>query len=215
MGNGQLAMAEAIGTAGDGLKPASTAARALASAAAGGVMATCAVGIYLGLAGAGHTAWFVAAFEVVALVGALFALGVGLGKFAWAPGLALLCVAGAVGAGTFLAHIGSGRQVLPSWFLVARGGLTLALVAAAALSVLSRNPGAATRSLVRAAMFGVPLVAILGGAWVMRNQALALPGAAKLGAGFVVFLIVTGLAAGAVHCAIRAFEVCDEDPGLR
>jgi len=191
------------------------AARGLALVCGLGVIASAAIGFYLGLWGSQQPAWFVVAFEAVALVAGVFALLAGTGRFASAPGLALLCAAGAVGAGTVLAHVGSGKQVLPAWFLVVRAGLTAGLVVAAAWSVLARNPGPARRSLVRSVMFGAPLAAILAGAWMLRHQAAALPDGVKMAGGFFGFLIVTALAAGAVHCAIRAFEVCDEDPALR
>lgn len=179
------------------------------------VVGTAAIGLYSGLLGSQQPAWFVVAFELVTLLAGAFVVLVGRGRFAAAPGLALLCCAGAIGAGTYLAHIGSGKQVLAVWFLLLRAGLSGVLLAAAAWSVLARNPGPAVRSLTRAALFGVPLLAMLAGLWLLRHQVMALPGTVKMLGAMFGFLVVAGLAAGAVHCTIRAFEVCDEDPSLR
>jgi hypothetical protein len=190
-------------------------ARMLALAAGVGVLLSALFALYLGLLGSGHTPWFIVGFEAVTILAAVFAMLVGLGRFDSAPGMALVCAAGAIGAGTYMAHLGSGREVLPMWFLGARAILTGALLLAAVLAVLARNQPAATRSLVRSGMFALPLGVILAGGFVMRHQIGTLPGGVKLIGGFFVFLLVTGLVAGAVHGVIRAFEVCDEDPALR
>lgn len=230
--NPSMAMSTEASTAtlGEGAPPAGTAqgaagfggeyrpplaARMLAVAGAVGVMVTSLFGLYRGGLGSEHAAWFVIAFEVVAILSAAFALAAGLGRFASAAGMTLLCCAGAIGAGAFLARLASGQQVLPTWFFMARGVLTVMLLCAAALAVLARNPGPAARFLTRAALFGVPLVAIVAGAWLARHQLAGMSDTLKLVGGLVGFLVVTGLAAGAVHCAIRAFEVCDEDAALR
>jgi hypothetical protein len=185
-------------------------ARALAAACALGVLATSAYGLYLGVLGTQHTAWFIVSFEVVAVLAAAIVAAVARGWFRDGPGMAMLCSAGAIGGGTLLAYKGS-AGIMPVGFVLVRAALVAFTLACAAWMVLARNPGPAVRSLVRAAMFGVPLAAILAGVFVMRGMVATLPGMVTLLGGLVGFLLVTSLAAGAVHCTIRAFEVCDID----
>lgn len=162
-------------------------------------------------------------FELVAFVGGITAVFLARGKAPEGFGLAVLGIAGAVGAGAVLAYMGStglkdflrpaGKVEgvpLGPW-LIARVLAAGAMVGIAAWSVLIRQP----RSfgvLVRSAAALAPALGIVAGLYVFRKPLLftAQAGAlevVRLTAILIVAVIVLALVSVGGHLAIRAFEL--------
>ena len=153
-----------------------------------------------------------ATIAVAGVVGVQFALG----RFQNGPGMALLCVAGVLGAAGFLSWLSvregvslSGGARLPSKpGLMVRVGTSGILCALAAWEVLRRD-ARSVGFLGRAVAAGVPLAVILGAMYAGRD---ALAGEGGLPTWLAWTILATGAMASLVlfctcaHCTIRAFE---------
>jgi hypothetical protein len=173
------------------------------------------------LAGAGVAAlhsppvWFMLGFEVVIGVAAVFGMLTGRGRFGDGPALALVCVAGAVGAGSllgFLAGRGNiGVNLTP--FLLAREAAAAVYLGVAGAMVVMRRPGVSLRRLA----IGLACAAAFAGEaallWKMRGSLGGLGTMAGALVGLVAAVTLLGLLAGAVHQIVGAFEAgqLDED----
>lgn len=152
--------------------------------------------------------WFMLGFEVIIAVAGVFGVLTGLGRFLNGPALALVCVAGAVGAGSLLGFLaGRGNLAIDLWpFLMARGVAAAAILAMAGWAVLSRRPQESWRRLGVGIACLIGFGAIAGGLWVAQGWLTGLgtmPGAII---GLVAGATLLGLLAAAVHHVIRAFE---------
>lgn len=189
--------------------------------------------------------WYLLGFEIVVLVAAAFGLLVAAGRHADGPGLALLCVAGAIAAASFFGNQSATNRDGPNFNLMAGpvlgyishnkehtvdrliGGVTLYLVlrlaaagvlaAGAAWVVLARRPQDSMPSLIKALGFGASLLVVLIGSWKLRAQTANLGAFATTMLGLLVGVVALGLLSAAVHFAIRAFEYgrIREGPGPR
>lgn len=125
--------------------------------------------------------------------------------------MTMLCVAGCIGAGTFLGYLASGRMLLGvslNGFLLARLFAAGAIAGCAAVEVLRHNPREAAWRLVLGLMLVAPVFAVAA-LW-MRGvvpRALGAIGASPQALVMIFgFLFLTGLFAAGVHFAISAFE---------
>ncbi len=174
-----------VGEDGGLLPPTSRASRLVAGAVGVGIGLLAIVTIGAVLTRADQPYWMVVGFEVVALGASAFALLIARGRFRDGPGMALLCVAGALFVAGVLGYYSTkstpgapaqlllhGRAVaMKPWALLhtATAGI-LALLAA--YEVLRRN----TRSmyyLARAAMSGAPLAALFAVGLVLYRKSQA------------------------------------------
>jgi len=165
-------------------------------------------------------------FEATLILAGCFGVLTGLGRFRDGPGLATLCVGGAVfvcgtlSEPTLVPRL-LGRGGAPSVVMgvdmvmlaVARVMCGLALIALAAVIVLVRRPKASMGLVIRGALVGLPVVAAmaLAGSGTVRGFVAGLQPV------IVVPLIVVGvLVLGAclsvsIHCFIRSFEMGREE----
>lgn len=164
-------------------------------------------------------AWWLFAFELLALVAGVAGLFVARPAFAQAPGLGLLCVAGMVVASSVCGYLGVqgtfGPHSLKLW-LLARLAASGLITLAAAYAVLSRNP----RSfgvIARGIACLLPVAALAGlGLW---KRATILGALNDLNAFIRIAIAITamlGLAAlvcAGAHLIIRAFESCRQPAG--
>ena len=170
------------------------------------------------------TLWYMLGFEVITLAAAVFGVLIAMGRFGDGPALGLLCVVGAVAAGSVLGDLSTflanpiGGPVLRTY---GKGGMvelpitlfmTLRLAAAgivalgAAWIVLSRSPREALRSLARGLACGAMLMIVLFLAWRLRCHAASFGALIRTLGGISIGVIALGLAAAAVHYIVRAFE---------
>lgn len=160
-------------------------------------------------------AWFLVAFEAVIALAGAFGVAVALGRPRDGALLAVLCVAGCIGAGSLFGYLGVGRQLMGvslTPFLGARLAAAALLVGLAGVAVLGMEPRRAVRDLVLGSVFGVPplLTAALAARGVLTRLMDALPGPLGL-----IIVTLLAVAAGAclcasVHLLVRAFT----PPGL-
>lgn len=188
--------------------------------------------------------WMTFAFDLFTLGAGVVGLITGLGRFKDSHVLAFFCVAGSLLAAPPLAGIAAGaatagtsadalrmfaRDLLRDPDLAARLAAGAVFLALTVLLLLSRRPRASGGHLARAALAGLPLVAI---AWITGQTLEAMrtitPDAwvrPKLGGmiadlsppilatlAFVAFLTSVVLASAAGHFLIRALEVGKAEP---
>jgi hypothetical protein len=180
-------------------------------------------GLYASVFAAGSIVWFAVGFSVVGLFAAGFGVALGLGQYVRGPGMAGLCVAGAVlTCGVFgwldlrpnLASVPELASLLRPW-LIAVGAGAAGIAALSGVLVLARRPSAWRRFIAG----GITFVVLGAGLAAIRG-----PGARLLetweGAGEAIrvslllvfaFLAVALISAGG-HLCIRAFEITRE-PG--
>ncbi|MEM7622426.1 MAG: hypothetical protein AAF235_04410 [Planctomycetota bacterium] len=156
-------------------------------------------------------------FSMVGVVAGVFAVLVAAGRFTAGPAIAMLCIAGAIGAGSVmgyteakpnLTNLAFYRDSMRLWQF---GGIGLAgvMTLGAAVSVWSRRPAASLRRLGFALLTGLPLAGLLYAASVGLSTASGLVVVVGV---LVGGLLAVGLAAATGHQIIRAFEVSGE-PG--
>jgi hypothetical protein len=159
-------------------------------------------------------AWWLFAFELLALVAGVAGLFAARPAFAQAPGLGLLCVAGMIVASSVCGYLGVqgsfGPHSLREWLLarLAAGGL---IVLAAAYAVLSRNPRS-FGSIARGLACLAPVV-VLGGLAFWKRAAVMgvlndLNAFIRIAISITAMLAVAALVCAGVHLLIRAFEAC-------
>ncbi len=168
--------------------------------------------------------WFTLGFEVVVLLAALLGIFAAGGRPPYGQPLALVCVAGAVAAASFLESVGVNRSFLgilgrPLATLQASAVtvrldvlLLFRLAAAGALGGVSgallirREPRSSRRQLLVGLALAAAAVGILAGAWLGRSAIVGLAGPIKWGLGVVCFIVVTALVAAAGQHLIHAFS---------
>lgn len=169
-------------------------------------------------------AWMVFGFELCAVAAGWIGVQVSRRRYENGQGLALLCIAGTIGAGAFLwwfslnprgsfqlASSGVERKSVSLTPLVyARLGIAGLLTLIASWTVLQRN----TRSwwyIGRAAMFGGPVllaaVALKKFSGPVSSMLDVIPSAAKAGIYGIVGIAVISALSISIHCLIRAFEL--------
>lgn len=154
--------------------------------------------------------WFFVGFELVVVMAGVFGVLLGRGKFAEAPAMVLLCLAGAVGVGSVLGYVGAGRNLagvdLRLW-VIGRVGAAGVFAALAGLTVLARRPGPAWKALGTGLVFGVLTLGTLALGWFGRGwlAAAGTPNVVKLVVALVLAVVVVGLLSAAVHYTVKAF----------
>ncbi|MFN7020777.1 MAG: hypothetical protein ACK4WH_05545 [Phycisphaerales bacterium] len=158
--------------------------------------------------------WFLLGFEVVTLSAAVFGVLLGLGWFASAPGLALLCIAGAIGASAFLGYVGAGQELMGVGlkpFLLARLACAAGLAGVGGLAVLMRRPKASLPKLAAGLVCAATLIVASAGAWMAVPRVSVMSEIVLAVAGLLVFSLLLGLLAASVHFFVGAFAACDVD----
>jgi hypothetical protein len=158
--------------------------------------------------------WVLFGFEVVVVVAAALGILFGRGRFGEAPGLALACVAGTILIASLLGWQASGRTLMGrslTPLLAWRAVASLALAAAAALCVLSRDPRAVRRAGLGAVMV-LPAVLVVAGALTRPGRRILSAAVGQNPVQQVLVctmggLVVGGLFAAGGHQLIRAFEM--------
>lgn len=162
-------------------------------------------------------AWPLFGFETVCVLAGLGAILFALGRIRQAHAMALACIAGTIFVCGVLGYISimreglAGLHMSPKYWGLGRVGLSAVLVVLAVVISILPNKSA-TRTLLRAILWAVPLVAI--GAWYKLAH-LAPMSSAQSGfvevlrlVGMFVIAAVCGVSLCAfIHCAIRAFEI--------
>lgn len=158
--------------------------------------------------------WFLLGFEVVTAGAAVFGVLLGLGRFPSAPGLALLCVAGAIGASGFLGYLGAGKEIMGVGlkpFLLARLAAAGGLAGIAAVAVLMRRPRVSLPKLLAGLACAGALAGLGAGAWMASGKVSTLGAPVQAVLGLIGFTVLLGLLAASVHLIVAAFEACDVD----
>jgi tetrahydromethanopterin S-methyltransferase subunit D len=172
--------------------------------------------------------WLLTGLESCIVLGGVFGVLFGLGKFQEGPGMAIACVAGTVFAGAVLSWVSvksgltlhGGGAASPKPMLFARLAISGALGALAAFEVLKRSRQS-VHYILRALATGVPLLAIALAGWRFGGSIAG--AAAPAWIVWTVVVVVATLACvlfcACAHCVIRAFEVGRLDappaPGAR
>ncbi len=155
--------------------------------------------------------WFLLGFEGLALVGALFAVLVGLGKFRHGPALAMLCVAGTILVGTVLGYTADratyrGIQAHP--ISAARLGASALMFLLAGVTVWARRPAPSIRALVTGSVLGAIALGVMG-AWAFTPLSASLAAVHPMVRTLALLfggLIVVGLLSASAHYGIRSLE---------
>lgn len=158
--------------------------------------------------------WFLFGFEVVTVVAAVFGVLVGVGRYSTGPGLATLCVAGAIGAGAMLGYVGAGKELfgmdlMP--FVMARVAAAAVIAAVGGFSVLMRRPRVSMPRLLVGLACGAGAAGIGAIVWIARSTVASAGVMVQAVVGLVAFSVLLGLVAAAVHQTIAAFESGDVD----
>jgi len=155
-------------------------------------------------------AWFVVMFEAMVLVGCAFGVLFGLGRFRMAPQMTILCVLGTVLVGTTFGPVSvrwslHGYSLFP--LIIGRAVLVLVLGATAAVVALGDNREAWRRTGKGVGLLAGFLLGSAAGWWVLVRSGLtnSVHGVLVVAFSIVLYLILTGLLAGAVHLIITAF----------
>lgn len=164
-----------------------------------------------------RVAWPLVGFEIVTILACGFGLLVARGKYAEAPGLTILCVAGVVLTGGVLGYLGAnkshgGIDLKP--FMLARLGIAGILSVLAATAEVWYS-AVARRTLAKAVMYAVVMLAIVGVLYAMRNSPLLAQSTGAREAARLVGMAVASIlaligACGAAHLSIRAFAIAHE-----
>lgn len=166
-------------------------------------------------------------FEATLVMAGVFGVLTGLGRFRDGPGLATLCVGGAV----FVCGTLSEPTLVPR--LLGRGGASsvvmgvdlvmlaivrvvcgLALIALAAMIVLVRRPKASMGLVMRGALVGLPVAAtlVLAGSGSVRGFVAGLQPVVVVPLVVVGVLVLGACLSVSIHCFIRGFEMGREEP---
>ncbi len=154
-------------------------------------------------------------FEFVIVVAAALGIPFARGAFREAPGMALLCIAGAIFAGSVLGYLSLNPRTLGSVsatpFLLARVAAAGVIVAGAALNVLSRSRRGQVL-FVKGALLGAPVIAgaampfFPAGRRVI-DAILGMGTTPTLVLGLAAALVLGGLLCASGHMVIHAFEL--------
>ena len=178
------------------------------------VLASTGVGLWLALTQK-PPAWFFLGFELVIVMGAVFLIMLGMGKFKDGPAITLLCAAGAIGVCALLGWQATGRQInghSVTWLLLLRAGIAGLLVLAAATEVALRDPQKTLPRIGWGLLAGIPVVALLA---LLQMGTLGraidkLTGgsqATAFGVWMVVGLIGCALVSASGHMLITGFQI--------
>lgn len=171
------------------------------------------------------TPWFLLGFEMVVLVASAFGVLLGLGRVSEALPLAALCVAGGIGAASFLGYLGAGKSLVGVgagsiplfWWAVFRVISSVLIACCGGAIMIARKPAIAIGHLVKGVLCGVACVVLAVALWSVKGRLTAwnLPDVVMAMGGLVVLTILLGLLAASVHLCVRAFEVCaNSEPEL-
>jgi len=180
-------------------------------------------GIGTALFGFPKIVWGFLGFETVTLIAGVLGVLAGLGRFRSGFGLAMVCVAGTLVAGTLFglyldarvnATSADGARLV-KLMIAFRAGSAVVLAAMGGLAVLVRD----RRSwglLVRGAIVGLPVVAVLGWLGATRLRPLTMPLEGGMSTVRTVSVVLGGLVlmvlfSVAAHLCIRAFEITRPD----
>ncbi|MCC6322481.1 MAG: hypothetical protein IT438_13710 [Phycisphaerales bacterium] len=156
--------------------------------------------------------WFLLGFEFVTFAAAVFGVLLGLGKFPSAPGLALLCVAGAIAASAFLGYLGAAKELMGvklGPFMLGRWAAAGGIAVAAGIAVVMRHPRASLSKLASGGACAAGLAACGAAIWFLGGAMSKLAPTVQAIAGLIAFVVLLGLLAASVHLFIAAFESCD------
>ena len=164
----------------------------------------------------------IALFEALAIGAGVITAMVAIGKFREGAGLALLSCALAIGGGAILSEPTlisqlfntAGQPVVLNGITI-RDILLWRVVASmliglgALITVWARNPRRSAWYLVRAAMTGIPLLALAGAPLIpaVRTWVNSVHPLVQIGGVIVLFFAVLALASACGHCLIRSLEV--------
>jgi hypothetical protein len=159
------------------------------------------------------TSWFFMGFELVNILAGAMLVLIGLGRFRNGLALALLCVAGAVGAGSALGHVGAagavyGIRLMP--LTAGKGLIAGVLVLIAAAYVLLQDRSRTFPLLLKGVLWALPLVVmiVLWRLGIIQNL-MAKIQTANVAFGVMAWLtlliVVVILICGAGHYFINAF----------
>lgn len=178
------------------------------------VLASTTVGLFMALTQK-PPAWFFLSFELVVVLGAVFLVMLGMGRYKEGPAITLLCCAGAIGVCTLLGWQASGKQLNGqsiTWLVLLRGGIAGLLVLAAAADVALRNPSKTLPRIGWGLAVGVPLVAVL--VLFQRGTLAAIIAKVSGGSqsfGFGIWLLIgllaCALASASGHLLITGFQI--------
>lgn len=191
--------------------------RALVGLLSGALLVSGIAGAVAGTVVPPKPAWAVIGFEAVIAFSSLFGLLLAAGKVRQAPALAIASIAGAAFVGTVLGYLSVKHDLahlpLKAW-LLSRAGLAAAL-GACAVKVALGTDGAAWRTLVRAALWALPLVGVAAWYRLARFAPLdtPMPGfrdSLRLAAIAAVAIACAVCVCAAIHLSIRAFTLADE-----
>lgn len=163
--------------------------------------------------------YFLAAFELIALVGAAVGVLTALNRFKSGPALAMLSVSGPMLVGALLGEPSLSARLLGQpvepmvlsgvpvkWLALAQLGCGIIMLACASLTVFARDPRASFSYLARAAIAAVPIVVSVA---MVKYLPTVFPGAStaiKIGVSTVAFFVFVTFLSIAGHCFIRAYE---------
>lgn len=188
------------------------------------VLASTGVGLWMALTQK-PPAWFFMGFELVIVLGAVFLVLFGMGKFKNGPAITLICCAGAIGMCSLLGWQATGRAISGhsvTWLLALRGLVAGLLVAAAAADIVLRDPKGTLPRIGWGIGLAVPIVVLLalmqrGTLGVMINKLSGNSQSLAFGIWLIVGLIACVLISASGHMLITGFQVgveaADKQPG--
>lgn len=156
--------------------------------------------------------WFLVGFEALTLLGCVYALLLGFGRFRSGPALAMLCVAGTILAGTVLGYTADRatyRGMPRDPIAAARLAASALILLMAGVTVWARRARESARALViGCALGGLALGAM--GAWMFTPISSTLAGIHPIVRTLTMLiggLTVVGLLSGGAHYTIRSLEL--------
>lgn len=183
--------------------------------ATGGVMLLAAASSWFGLRtalGGEEPLWIVVALEAVVLFAAVFGVAFMLGRFRDAPGLTILCLAGAVLLPAGLSPLAQGltvRQVVTNPVFLARLAMVGGLAGLATIATL-RSDRAAWRRLIMGGMMTAAATGLVAGGWMTKSRWLdQTTGGLKVAlviVSLVCVIILAGVVCVGIDRMISAFD---------
>jgi hypothetical protein len=163
--------------------------------------------------------YFLAAFELIALIGAAVGVLTALNRFKSGPALAMLSVSGPMLVGALLGEPSLSARLLGQpvepmvlsgvpikWLALAQLGCGLVMLLCASMTAFARDPKASISYLVRAAIAAVPLAASVAMVKYLPVMFPTAGTALKIGVSTVAFFVFVTFLSIAGHCLIRAYE---------
>ncbi len=156
--------------------------------------------------------WNLLLLSIVNLAAGVTGALLGLGRFAHGRSIALIAIAGAVGAGSLMGFIEANPNLVaaPAWrdaarvWIMASLGCAALLVVLAAASALARRPRDTLPRLAKGIALCIPVALVLAGGMLLPAGT---PGPAKAAYWLVGSVAMLVFASAGGHFLIRAFEV--------